>query len=158
HLPREFRSAVEESIKDGLCTGVLGNYPMADVLVRVTGASYTPGESTEMAYRTAASFALREALRASDPTLLEPVMAVEILTPEESMGDVLGDLNARRARVRDLSSFEDVRVIRADVPLAELFGYATALRSLTRGRASHSMEPKSFEAVPESLQSGILNR
>jgi elongation factor G len=110
-----------------------------------------------MAYRSAASLALRAALQGSQPRLLEPVMSVEVLAPEEHMGEVIGDLNARRGQIRELATQDAFRVIRAKVPLAELFGYATALRSLTRGRASYTMEPVSFEVVPEALLSGILN-
>jgi len=156
-IPSEFHSAIEESLLDGLRTGVLASYPMTDVCVRVTDGSFRPGESTEAAYSNAASMALRDALLKSKPVLLEPVMAVDVVSPEEYMGEVLGDINARRGHVRELSTQEDLRVIRADVPLAELFGYASALRSLTKGRASYSMEPKSFDIVPEALQSGILN-
>jgi elongation factor G len=156
-VPSEFRDSIRASVTDGLLTGLLASYPMIDVRVRVTGGSFRPGESTDMAYRSAASLALRAALQGSQPRLLEPVMSVEVLAPEEHMGEVIGDLNARRGQIRELATQDAFRVIRAKVPLAELFGYATALRSLTRGRASYTMEPVSFEVVPEALLSGILN-
>ena len=102
--------------------------------------------------------ALREAVSNSSPTLLEPVMLLEIDTPEEHLGDVLGDLNSRRGRVREIKALADMQVVQVDVPLAEVFGYATSLRSLTKGRASYTMEPQAFEPVPASMQDSILNR
>jgi elongation factor G len=157
-LPAEFRGAVEDGVRDALCTGVLGNFAMVDTDVRVTGAAFREGDSTDVAFRTAAVLALREALQRAEPVVLEPVMAMEVVTPEEHMGDVLGDLHARRGRVRDLQSGEGETVVRAEAPLVELFGYTTALRSLTKGRASQTMEPKSFEPVPAELVEGLLNR
>jgi elongation factor G len=157
-IPAEFREAVEAGLRDGLSTGVLGNYPMVDVGVTVCGGAFRAADSTEVAFRTAAALALREALRAAHPALLEPVMSLEIVTPEAHMGDVLGDLNARRGQVREMHAREGEQVVRAEAPLAELFGYATALRSLTRGRASYTMEPRSFERVPDALRERILNR
>ncbi len=157
-IPDEFRDAVEQGVRDGLCTGVLGHYALVDVGVRVTGGESRTVESTDVAFRTATVLALREALQAGKPVLLEPVMALEVETPEAHMGDVLGDLNARRGRVRNMEIRDGRHVISAEVPLAELFGYATTLRSLSKGRASHTMEPKSFEKVPEQLQAAILNR
>jgi len=157
-IPAEFRPAVEDGIRDGLVTGVLGNYALVDVRVRVVDGSSHPVDSTELAFRSAAAIALREAARAARPALLEPIMEVEVITPEEHLGDVLGDLNGRRGRVREIEAQEAAQVIHADVPLAEMFGYATSLRSLTRGRASYTMEPCRFDVVPETIQSGILNR
>ncbi len=155
-LPGEFRKAVEEGIRDGLLTGVLGNNALIDVEVSVHGASSHPVDSTAVAFRSAAVMALRDACKRAGPALLEPVMALEIISPEEAMGDVLSDLNGRRGRVKAMAARDAAQVIRADVPLAELFGYATALRSLTKGRASYTLEPKQFELVPESLQNAIL--
>ena len=157
-IPGEFRPAVEEGLHDGLCTGVLGSYAIVDAAVRVTGGGFRETDSTEVAFKTAAILALREALQRAAPVLLEPVMALEIVTPDEHMGDVLGDLNARRGRVRDVAAQNGATTVRAEAPLVELFGYATALRSLTRGRASYTMEPARFDVVPTALQEGILNR
>ena len=157
-LPSAFRPSVEEGIQDALLTGVLANYALADVQVTVSGGSFHPVDSTEIAYRSAAAMAMRDALKAAAPVLLEPIMAMEIIAPEEYLGDVLGDVNGRRGRVREIEAREAAQVIRADVPLAELFGYATALRSLTKGRASYTMEPEIFEIVPETIQQGLLNR
>jgi elongation factor G len=157
-VPTEFRVAVEEGIRDALITGVVGNYALIDILVKVVGGSCHPVDSTEIAFRSAAVLAVREAVLASQPVLLEPVMKLEIITPEEYMGDVLGDISGRRGHVKEIEAREAAQIISADVPLAELFGYATSLRSLTKGRASYTMEPHCFEMVPETLQKSLLNR
>ncbi|MFA5042951.1 MAG: elongation factor G [Kiritimatiellia bacterium] len=157
-LPHEFRSAVADGIQDALATGLLGHFPVVDVIVSVTAASCDVSDSTEVAFRTAAVMAFREALKEAAPVLLEPIMSLEIVTPAETMGDVLGDLNARRGKVKGLASQPPAQIIRAEVPLAELFGYATAVRSLTRGRAGYTMEPFMFEIVPEQIQKRILSR
>ena len=157
-IPAEFRPAVEEGIRDGLVTGVVGNYPMIDVGVRVVGGSFHPADSTEVAFRSAAILALREATQAAKPAMLEPVMKVEVVTPEDHLGEVIADVNGRRGRVKEMTSNDVARIVKADVPLSELFGYSTTLRSLTRGRASYSMEPSSFEFVPEALQKALLDR
>ncbi len=157
-IPSEFHEAVEGGIADALATGVLASYAMTDVGVRVGGGAWREGDSTETAFRTAALLATREALAAGGPLLLEPVMALEIVTPDEHLGEVLADLTSRRGRVRQMEAREGAQTIRAEAPLVELFGYATALRSLTKGRASHSMEPRSFEPVPSALQATIIQR
>ncbi len=157
-LPAVFRPAVEAGIRDGLATGVLGHFAMVDVSVTVTGAASHPVDSTEVAFHTAAALAFREAALGSAPALLEPIMALEIYTPSEFMGDVLGDLSARRGKVTEHESHPPMQVLRADVPLAELFGYATTIRSLTRGRANYTMEPKVFARVPEDIQQRLLSR
>jgi elongation factor G len=157
-IPNEFRAALQAGLEDALITGVLGNYPLIDIDVRVVGGGSHPVDSTEVAFRTAAVMALREAAKAAQPTLLEPVMELEVITPDEHLGDVLGDLNGRRGQVREIIAHEGSQVIRAEAPLAELFGYATAVRSLSRGRASYSMQPKTFEAVPPTMHEAILNR
>ena len=156
-IPAEFRKAIEEGIHDALMTGVLGNFAIIDTEVRVIGGEHTV-DTSETAFRSAAVMAVREAVRAASPVLLEPVMLLEIDTPEEHLGDVLGDLNSRRGRVRQIRAVADIQVVQADVPLAEVFGYATSLRSLTKGRASYTMEPLAFEPVPSSMQDAVLNR
>ncbi|MBN1269407.1 MAG: elongation factor G [Kiritimatiellae bacterium] len=156
-VPAEFRSAVEEGVQDGLVTGVLGNYPLVDVEVCVVGGGFHPVDSTEVAFRSAAVMALRQAVQEAQPVLLEPIMKLEIITPEEFMGEVLGDINGRRGKVREMEAREAAQIITADVPLAEMFGYATALRSLTKGRASCSMEPCRFDIVPETIKQSVLN-
>jgi len=155
-LPQEFRAHVKEGLQDGFSTGALGNYPVVDVEARVVGAQWHPTDSSEVAFRSAASLAFREALAAAAPTLLEPIMKMEITTPEEHLGDVLGDLNMRRGQIQDMVQRDAFRAVEAMVPLAELFGYATTLRSLTKGRASYSMEPARFDAVPPALAKSVL--
>jgi len=147
-MPHDFRSVVEEGIHDGLSTGVLGNFPLVDIRVTVVNGQCHPVDSSEIAFRSAAS----------RPVFLEPIMELEILVPEEHLGDVLGDLNMRRGQVKDVVQRDGSRVIEASVPLAELFGYATSLRSLTRGRAGYTMEPSRFDVVPESLSQKMMNR
>ena len=157
-VPDEFRSSIEDGIRDALVTGVLANYPIVDVKVSVVGGGFNAVSSTEVAFRTAAVMAVREAVRAAGPVLLEPIMLLEILTPGEYMGDVLGDVSARRGRVKDMLGKGTVQAIRALVPLAEMFGYATAVRSLTKGRASYTMEPSFFDVVPATILQDLLNR
>lgn len=157
-VPTEYRKAIEQAIHDALLTGVLGNFAIIDVAVRVVGGQMHPTDTSEMAFRSAAVMALRAAVSAAAPILLEPVMKLEIETPEENLGDVLGDLNSRRGSVRNISAENDLQVVQADVPLAEVFGYSTSLRSLTKGRASYTMEPQAFEPVPASMVESILNR
>lgn len=157
-IPAEFHLPIKQGISDALMTGVLGNYPLVDIDVNVIGGEAHPVDSSEMAFRTAAVMALREAVSASSPTLLEPIMKLEIISPEEHLGDVMNDLNGRRGRIREIEARDAVQIVHVDVPLAEMFGYATTLRSLTKGRASYTMEPQSFEAVPDSMQETILNR
>jgi elongation factor G len=157
-IPHDFRTVVEEGIHDGLSTGVLGNFPLVDIKVTVVNGQCNPLDSSEIAFRSAASMSLREAAQQARPVLLEPIMALEIVVPEEHLGDVLGDLNMRRGQVQDVAQRDGTRVIEASVPLAELFGYATTLRSLTRGRAGYTMEPSRFDVVPESLSQKMMNR
>jgi elongation factor G len=157
-LPAEFRPAVEDGIRDGLLTGVVANYALTDVKVRVVGGAFHDQESTEVAFRTAGVMALRAAAKAAQPALLEPIMALEILMPPEHLGDVLNDVSARRGRVQDMQGRGLLQIIHAHVPLAELFGYSTAIRSLTRGRASYTMEPACFDVVPEAIQKQLLDR
>lgn len=157
-IPAEFHLPIKQGLSDALMTGVLGNYPIVDVNVTVTGGAAHPVDSSEMAFRTAAVMALRDAVGQSAPTLLEPIMKLEIIAPEEHLGDVMNDLNGRRGRIREIEARDAVQIVHVDVPLAEMFGYATTLRSLTKGRASYTMEPQSFEAVPDSMQETILNR
>jgi len=139
-------------------TGVMSRYAVTDIAVRVVEAAVDPESSTEVAFRTAATMAFREAVTRAGPELLEPIMALEIVTPAEHMGDVLGDVNSRRGKVRDMTNRGILQVVHAEVPLAELFGYSTAIRSLTRGRANYTMEPEQFEIAPAQLKSELLNR
>ncbi|MFC1467105.1 elongation factor G [Verrucomicrobiota bacterium] len=157
-IPTEFHEAVRQGIEDALMTGVLGNYQVVDVTVTVTAGSYEQDSATEIAYRSASVMAFRQAVAEAAPVLLEPIMDVEVESPEEYLGDVMGDINARRGQIRKIDAHGDVQMVSALVPLAEIFGYSTTLRSLTKGRASYSMEPNSFDVVPENLQAKILNQ
>jgi elongation factor G len=155
-LPKEWRGVVREGVEDGFSTGALGNYPVVDVHAVVEGVRWEQTTVSEVAFRSAASLAFREALAAAQPLLLEPIMRVEVTTPEAHLGDVLGDLNVRRAQVQDMTQRDTYRLVDALVPLAELFGYATALRSLTKGRASYTMEPDRFDVVPPAQAKRVL--
>lgn len=158
-IPPEFWTPIEQGIQDAILTGVLARFPMQDVYVRVTdGGIVDPDSATETAFRTAAILAFREAAEKANPELLEPIMAVELVTPPEFTGELMGDLNGRRGQVREMEMRGDMQTIRAAVPLAELFGYATAIRSLSRGRASYSMQPEQFAVVPRAVKEAILNR
>jgi len=157
-VPGEFLKDVEGGINDALMTGVLARYPLADTAIRVTDVAGDPENSTDVAFRTAAVMAVREAVTIGVPDLLEPIMSLEIVTPSETMGDVLGDLNGRRGRVIDMQTRGEMQTIHAKAPLAELFGYSTVIRSLSRGRASYTLEPDHFEIVPAGVRQAILSR
>ncbi len=158
-LPQELAHAVELGIEDGIVTGVLARCPMTDIKVRVVRAEGLEDESaTEVAFRNAAVMAFRAGAEAAGAELLEPIMALDIVTPPEHVGEIMGDLNGRRGNVREMTTRGDMQIVRARVPLAELFGYASASRSLSRGRASYSMEPDQFAVVPRNVREQILNR
>jgi elongation factor G len=157
-IPAAFREDVTQGVQDGIYTGVILRYPMTDMTVKVTGGKFDDEFSTEAAFRTAAVMAFREAVSAAAPELLEPLMELEIITPSDFMGDVMGDLNSRRGKVKDITARGANQIIRARVPLAELFGYSTAIRSLTRGRAVYTLEPEKFEIVPANIRKQLLNR
>ena len=153
------RSGLEQGLLDGILTGVLARYPMTDVLARVTDVAIADEETaTDVAFRTAAVMAFREAAQAAQPELLEPIMSLDIVTPPEHVGEVIGDVNGRRGQVCEMTMRGNTQTIRARVPLAELFGYAGAIRSLTRGRASYTMEPDAFAVVPKGVREQLLNR
>ena len=167
-LSRDFRNAVADShlqecvrqgLEDGVTTGVLARYPMTDVAVECVSVSgLDPEASDEVAFRSAAMMGFREAAAAAAPEFLEPIMKLEITTPPESVGEVLGDLNARRGSVLDMDMRGDMQVVHARVPMAKMFGYSTTVRSLTKGRATYSMEPDMFELVPHVVREEILSR
>jgi elongation factor G len=155
NIPSEFIPAVEQGIEEALESGVKAGYPMVDVRVTLTDGSYHDVDSSEMAFKVAGSMAFREAARRAKPVLLEPIMAVEVVTPEEFMGDVIGDLNRRRGRIEGMEPRGNAQVIRAHVPLAEMFGYATDLRSATQGRATYTMQFDRYSEVPSALSEEI---
>ena len=138
--------------------GVLAGYPFEDIEVSLIDGSYHDVDSSEMAFHVAGSMAFREGARKADPFLLEPIMNVEVVVPEEYMGDVMGDLNSRRGHIEGMNSRADAQVISASVPLSEMFGYATSLRSVTQGRAIYSMEFSKFQEVPRSVSDEIMSK
>ena len=156
---KHLQECVRQGLEDGVVTGVLARYPMTDIAVTCLGAVLVdPEVSDEVAFRSAAMMGFREAAEAAAPEFLEPIMKLEITVPPESVGEVLGDLNSRRGTVLDMSQRGDMQLVHARVPLAKLFGYSTAIRSLTKGRASYSMEPDMFELAPKNVREEILSR
>jgi elongation factor G len=157
-VPKEYIPAVDAGIQDALTSGVLAGYPVVDVRVALTYGSYHEVDSSEMAFKIAGSIAVKEAARKAGPVLLEPVMAVEVVTREENMGDVIGDLSSRRGKVEGMEQRGANQVIRALVPLADMFGYATDLRSRTQGRATYTMQFSAYHEVPDSIAREIIAR
>jgi elongation factor G len=155
-IPKEYIGPVNQGITEALTSGVLAGYPMVDVRVRLTFGSYHDVDSSEMAFKIAGSIAVKKAARLASPVLLEPVMAVEVVTPEDYMGDVIGDLSSRRGRIEGMEQQGNGQTIRALVPLADMFGYATDLRSRTQGRATYSMQFHSYAEVPDSIAKEIV--
>jgi elongation factor G len=155
-IPKEYIGPVNQGITEALTSGVLAGYPVVDVRVRLTFGSYHDVDSSEMAFKIAGSIAVKKAARLASPVLLEPVMAVEVVTPEDYMGDVIGDLSSRRGRVEGMEQKGNSQAIRALVPLADMFGYATDLRSRTQGRATYTMQFHSYAEVPESISKEIV--
>ncbi|MGH2453681.1 MAG: elongation factor G [bacterium] len=154
-IPREFIGAVEAGIREAAEGGIVAGYPLVDFRASLVDGSYHDVDSSEMAFKIAGSLGFKEAAAKAKPVLLEPIMRVEVITPEAYMGDVIGDLNARRGRIMAMEQQGKARVIRALVPLAEMFGYATAVRSATQGRATHTMEPAYYEEVPAAIADAI---
>jgi elongation factor G len=155
-IPTEFIPAVEQGIEEALGSGVKAGYPMVDVRVELTDGSYHDVDSSEMAFKIAGSMALQEAARRAKPVLLEPVMSVEVVTPEEFLGDVIGDLSRRRGKVQGQEQRGNALAVHAYVPLGEMFGYATDLRSSTQGRASYTMQFERYEEVPQNIAEEIV--
>jgi len=150
-VPQEFIPAVEKGVKEAMEKGVVAGYPLVDITVAIFDGSYHEVDSSEIAFKIAASIALQEGARRARPVILEPVMRVEVITPDRFMGDVTGDLNSKRGRIETIADRLNLKVIGAKVPLSEMFGYATALRSLTEGRASYTMEFSHYEEVPANI-------
>jgi elongation factor G len=157
-IPKEYIPAVDAGIQEALTSGVLAGYPTVDVRVTLTFGSYHEVDSSEMAFKIAGSMAVKKAARMADPVLLEPVMAVEVVTPEDYMGDVIGDLSSRRGRIEGMEQRGNSHVVRAQVPLADMFGYATDLRSRTQGRATYTMQFHAYNEVPDSIAKEIIAR
>jgi elongation factor G len=157
-VPREYIGPVEQGIKDALENGVLAGYPVVDVKVELVDGSYHDVDSSEMAFKIAGSLAFKEAAAQAGPVLLEPIMDVEVVTPAEYMGDVMGDLNSRRGKIGGMVQRADAHVIGASVPLAEMFGYSTTLRSMTQGRAIYTMQFSHYAEVPKSKAEEIISK
>ncbi|MCH2464064.1 MAG: elongation factor G [Gemmatimonadetes bacterium] len=156
-IPREFISSVEQGIKEALDSGVLAGYPVIDLKVELIDGSYHDVDSSEMAFKIAGSMAIKNGVKKSAPVLLEPVMDVEVVTPSDYMGDIIGDLSSRRGKVGGMTDRGDAQIIGASVPLGEMFGYATTLRSLSQGRAVYTMQFAHYEEVPKSKAEEIIN-
>ena len=156
-IPKEYIAPVIDGIEEAIKGGVLAGYPVVDVKVAIVDGTYHEVDSSELAFKMAGIFALKDAAKKASPILLEPIMKVEVTTPDEYQGDLMGDLNRRRGKIIHIEAKDGSTIVTAEVPLAEMFGYATAIRSLSKGRAAYSMEPFRFEPVPNSIVAGILD-
>jgi elongation factor G len=157
-IPKEYIKPTEQGIMESMKNGVLAGYPVEDVKVKLYDGSFHDVDSSEMAFKIAGSMAFKEAARKANPAILEPIMAVEVVTPEEYMGDVIGDLNSRRGKIEGMTPRKDAQVIKAGVPLSEMFGYSTTLRSMTQGRAIYSMELSHYDETPKSVSEQIIEK
>jgi elongation factor G len=157
-IPREYIGPIEQGIKEALENGVLAGYPMVDVKVELIYGSYHDVDSSEMAFKIAGSMAFKEAAKKAQPVILEPMMNVEVVVPEAYMGDVLGDLSSRRGKIGGMTQRGEAQVIASTVPLSEMFGYSTKLRSMSQGRAVYSMEFAHYEEVPKSKAEEIISK
>ena len=157
-IPREFIPAVDKGVKEQMEAGVIAGYPLIDVKVTLYDGSFHDVDSSEIAFKVAASQALKDGAMRAKPVLLEPIMKLEVVTPEEYMGDVVGDLNRRRGIVQGMNDIPSGKALNGEVPLAEMFGYATDLRSATQGRATFTMEPLKYAEVPNNVAESIINK
>jgi len=157
-IPKDFIPAVKKGLEEAVLNGVVGGYPVIDVNIDIIDGSFHEVDSNEMAFKMAAIFAAKDGFKKAKSILLEPIMKVENLTPEEYQGDILGDLNRRRGRIQSMEAKGNLSAVQAEVPLAEMFGYSTAIRSLSKGRSSYSMEPSHFEQVPASVLAAVLDQ
>ena len=155
-IPKEYISSVQAGIKDCLENGVVGGYTVIDVKATLVYGSSHEVDSSEMAFKIAGSLGMREALKRANPILLEPVMSVEVVTPAEFLGEILGDLSGRRSQIGNMELQGDIQVVSAFTPLSEMFGYATDTRSITQGRASYTMEFDHYDPVPASLVEKVV--
>jgi len=156
-IPKEFINPVINGINEAITSGFLAGYPMVDLKVQIVDGTFHEVDSSELAFKMAGIFALKDAAKKAGPILLEPVMKVEVTTPDEYQGDLLGDLNRRRGKIQSIEAKNSATNLNAEVPLSEMFGYATAIRSLSKGRASYSMEPFAFEPVPGNISASIVD-
>jgi elongation factor G len=157
-IPREYIPAVDQGIQEAMTTGILAGYPMVDVKIELTDGTYHDVDSSELAFKIAGSLALKEGARRAQPVLLEPMSAVEVVTPADFMGDIMGDLSSRRGHVHGMEQRGNAHVITATVPLSTMFGYATDLRSMSQGRATYTMQFEHYAEVPASIAAEIVAR
>lgn len=155
-IPQEYVPAIEKGVKESLTRGIQAGYPVVDIKVTVYDGSYHEVDSSEVAFKLAGSMAFQAACRKAHPVILEPVMKVEVITPENFMGEVIGDLNSKRGQIQEMTERGQMKVVRAMVPLASMFGYATTLRSMSQGRASYSMEFDHYAEVPNNVAQTII--
>ena len=156
-IPKEYIPAVDAGIQGAMTAGVVAAYPVVDVKVELYDGSYHEVDSSEMAFKIAGSMAFKEAMRKGDPVLLEPIMKVTVITPDDYLGDVIGDLNSRRGQIQGMDARHGVQQVNSFVPLSEMFGYATDLRSKTQGRGQYTMEPSHYVEVPKSIADKIIS-
>jgi elongation factor G len=156
-VPREYIPAVEKGLKEAINNGVMAGFPVVDVKVTLFDGSYHEVDSSEQAFKMAAIMGFKDGMRKASPVLLEPMMAVEVETPEDYMGDVMGDLNRRRGIIQGMEDLPGGKAIKAEVPLAEMFGYSTDLRSASQGRATYSMEFKHYSEAPKNVAEAVMN-
>jgi elongation factor G len=157
-VPKEYVPAVDKGVQEQMQNGVLAGYPVVDVKVTIFDGSYHEVDSSEMAFKIAGSMGFKEGAKKAKPVLLEPIMSVEVVTPEDYMGDVMGDLNRRRGIVQGMDDIPTGKTIKAEVPLGEMFGYATDLRSLTQGRASYTMQFEKYGEAPANITDAIIKK
>lgn len=157
-IPKEFIPAINKGVHDSTGNGILAGYPVVDLKARLLDGSFHDVDSSEMAFKIAASMAFKEACKLAGPTLLEPIMHCEVVCPEDYMGDIIGDLNSRRGKIMSMTPRGNVQAIKAEVPLAEMFGYSTELRSMSQGRATYTMEPAHYEPVPPNIAEKIISK
>ncbi|HYO61372.1 MAG TPA: elongation factor G, partial [Actinomycetota bacterium] len=155
-IPTEYIPAVDQGVQEAMASGVLAGYPVVDVRVTLVDGSYHDVDSSEMAFKITGSMAFKEAAKKAKPVLLEPVFDVEVVTPDEYMGDVIGDLSSRRGRIESMDQRGSDRIVKAQVPLAEMFGYATELRSRTQGRATYTMQFDSYKETPKNIAEEVV--
>jgi len=157
-IPREYIPAVQAGVKEALDSGVIAGFPVVGIKVKLIDGSYHPVDSSDIAFKIAGAMAVKEAIQKAEPVILEPIMKVQVIIPQEYLGEVIGDLNARRGKIEGMETRGAVQVVNALVPLRELFGYATALRSLTQGRGSYTMQFSHYEEVPSFVKSEIMEK
>ena len=157
-IPREYIGACKKGAEDAMNSGVIAGYPLQDINVKLIDGSYHEVDSSELAFRIATSMAVQDGIKKAGPVLLEPVMSVEVVSPQQYTGDIMGDINMRRGRIEKIESRPDAQVIKALVPLSDMFGYATRLRSISQGRAIYTMIFDSYSPVPESISKEIVSK